>query len=55
MRVLYYKALASGNAQPAVSDVDAGILTHGYLTTYTDSSRAGTYRADNTTDRADPE
>jgi hypothetical protein len=55
LRVLYYKAAANGNPQSAVSDVAADIFTQGYLTLYTDSSRAGTHHADNTTSRPDPE
>lgn len=45
MRVLFYKAAASGNPQPAVSGVDIDVLTHGDLTIHTDPSRTGAYCA----------
>lgn len=53
MRVLYYKALANGNPQPAVSAMVIDIVTHGRLTLHTDPSRAGTSDANNATSRTD--
>ena len=55
MRVLYYKAVANGNPQPAVSDTIIRVSLHSHLTMYTGPSRTGTHRPDNTTNRADSE